>query len=377
DILLFFSSTARQTSTYVTVTDLLEEYQRHSNNLEYETIDPEKEYERAVEYASDLNSLGQPTIIAEMKIDGKTFREKADGLTQEGISNAIMKVSHREPVSAYFLVGNYEKELNGEALNGLALLKKFLEDENIQANELRIGGAGEIPEDADIIAVIGPEEDLADEQLGALKNFVLRGGSVFLALDPGEFPNTSLRMRELGFELPNSTIIEMSVSYRSLDDLARGQMSASPTEKVEIASFDPDHEITKQLGNSSVTLTKARGLGTLPVPPDGYVMVEIAKTAEGNLSGMDLPLSWSTKTPERLRQEGITAENLFDTESDKRGPITVAIAAEVDLNTVQDGKPDEDNPDKKGKILVVGDSDFLTNVGLRATGGQGGVLRSH
>jgi len=44
---------------------------------------------------------------------------------------------------------------------------------------------------------------------------------------------------------------------------------------------------------------------------------------------------------------------------------------------VSNGVADPDNPEKKGKIVMVGDSDFLTNVGLRAQGGQGGVLRSH
>ncbi|MCA9429265.1 MAG: GldG family protein [Candidatus Omnitrophica bacterium] len=377
DLLLFFSSNARQSSSYVTVTDLLDEYKRHSDNLDYETIDPEKEYERAIEYAADLNSLGQPTIIAEMELGGKTFREKAATLDQEGISNAIMKVSHREPISAYFLVGNYEKELNGETLTGLALLNKFLGDENIQANELRLGPSSEVPDDADIIAVVGPEEDLSDDQLGAIKNFVLKGGGVFFALDPGEFPNIQLRMRELGFELPNKTVIEMEVSYRSIEDALSGRASASPTDKVEIATFDAENEITKQLSNSSLRFTTAREIETLPVPPDGITMTDLAKTADGQLSGTNLPRSWATSHPERMSQAGVTAENLFDPDEDNRGPVAVAVAAEVDLNAVSNGVADPDNPEKKGKIVMVGDSDFLTNVGLRAQGGQGGVLRSH
>jgi ABC-type uncharacterized transport system involved in gliding motility auxiliary subunit len=91
---------------------------------------------------------------------------------------------------------------------------------------------------------------------------------------------------------------------------------------------------------------------------------------------MDIPRSWATKNPEILNQEGVSPQSIFNAEQDNRGPITVAVAAEVDLNTVRDGSPDPENPEKKGKILVVGDSDFLTNVGLQARGGQG-VLRSH
>jgi len=375
-VLLFYSKMARTSPEFVTVTDLLDEYKRHSDKVEYEIIDPEKDYDRAIQYAADLNSFGESTIIAEMEMDGKTFREKADSSTQEGISNAIMKVTHREPVVAYFLVGNYEKELMGETPTGLALLKKFLEDENIEANELRIGATAEIPKDADIVAVVGPEEDLSDEQLGALKGFVLKGGGLFVAVDPADLPNLSLRMRELGFELPNRTVIEMAVSYRSLDEMVRGIATASPSEKVDISTFDENHEITKQLANSSVTFNKARQIGTLPAPPEGVQFVELAKTAEGDLSGMSIPRSWSTTNPERLGQEGMTPQSLFDASTDNPGPITVAVAGEYDLNTVQDGIPDPQSPEKKGKVLVFGDSDFLTNVGLQSRGGQG-ILRSH
>lgn len=375
-ILLFFSSSMRQSGEFVAIRDLMDEYKRRSSNVDYEVIDPEKDYDRAINYASDLNPLGTPTIIAEVEMDGRSFREKADTPNQEGVSNAIMKVTHREPVAAYFLVGNYEKELNAETVTGLALLKKFLEEENIEANELRIGAAGEIPEDADIIAVVGPEEDLTNEQIDALKGFVLKGGSLFLALDPGEFPNLSVRMRELGFELPNRTVIEMAVSYRSLDEMVRGMATASPSDKIEIDAFDAEHEITKPLGNSTVTFTTARAIGKIPALPEGVTIVDLAKTAEGSLPNTSIPRSWSTANPAAINQPGVTADGLFNPQSDNAGPITVLAAAEVDLNLVRDGVPDPDNPQRRGKILLAGDSDFLTNIGLQARGGQG-ILRSH
>jgi ABC-type uncharacterized transport system involved in gliding motility auxiliary subunit len=386
-ILLFATPEMKQSSEFLIAKDLVDQYTRYSNKVVLEVLDPSKDYETAVQYAADLDPRA-PTLIAELEIaqasgEGdstvRKFKEKAADITQEGISNAIMKVTHREAVKAYFLTGHYERELDGEDPTGLALIKSYLEDENIDPATLRLSSTAEIPEDADIIALVGPQQDLTEVELEALDNFVLGGGGLFVALDPGELPQTTLKLREMGFEVGSDEVITMEVGADSIDALLRGVMTARPSKTVPLAEFDETHEITQQLGNASVKLTQARSIGKIPVPPTGITLTELAKSEGGKVGQTNLPSSWAEKNPEQLRQGAtISLEEIFDPTKDSPGPVTLLMSAEVNLDQHSEGRPNPEHPDRRGKIVVAGDSDFLTNGGMRVQSGfSSGISRGH
>jgi hypothetical protein len=384
-LLVFAGPEARASRNFAQAKDLLDEYTKRSDQVTYEILDPSEDYNTAIEYAELMNSFGEPTLVAqiEMEVENEAgemetrkFKEKAAQMTQEDISNAIKKVTHREAVKAYFLVGHYERELdNQNSPTGLALLNSFLKKDNIDAAPLRIGAAGEIPVDADIIALAGPQEDLSETELTALEGFVLSGGGLFVGLDPGDFPATTLKMRQFGFEVGEDKLVEMQVGAGSLDELLRGIMRATPTDQVHIEKFDEAHEITKDMGTATVRLIGARSIGKLPQPPEGYTVADLAETAGGRVGEVNIPNTWADKEPEQLDLKGGTpVDQLFDPEKDAEGPISVMKAVEVDLETAPNGKPDPAKPGAKGKIVLVGDSDFLTNGGMQV---RGGVSRGH
>lgn len=382
-MLVFAASELRMTSDFAQTKDLLDEYNRHNSLLTYKLIDPSKDYETAIQYQKDLNPLGQLTVIAEMAVEElgeggeaetRTFREKAAGNGQEEISNAIKKVTHREAVTAYFLVGHYERELSDEGAVGLSNIKNFLAQENIEASPLRLGVVAEIPEDARIVALVGPQEDLTETELAALEQYVLRGGGLFVALDPGDLPATTQKLRDFGYEIGNDLLIQMEVGAQSLDDLLRGRMTASPSDQVQLAEFDASHEITKELGNSTVRLRTARSVGKMMAPPEGIEMTELAKTEGGMVQSTNIPASWADKRPEDLRSGNVPVDQLFDSTADTKGPVTAMMVADIDLDRHADGKPSPDSVERKGKVVVIGDSDFMTNAGMQV---RGGISRGH
>jgi len=383
-ILVFASTELRQSPNFSQMTDLLDEYKKRSDLLSYELLDPSKDYERAIKYTADLNPLGQITVIAEMEGEGtgvesgaetKGFREKAAGTGQEDISNAIKKVTHRETVTAYFIVGHQEKELDDEAAGGLSILKSFLADENIEASPLRLNAIAEIPDGADIIAAVGPQEDLTDTELEGLRQFVLRGGGLFMALDSGDLENTALRLRDFGFEIGNDLLIGMEVGAQSVDDLIRGRMTATPSQRVQITTFNTDHEISKDLGNSRVQVLTARSVDKIPAPPEGVTVTPLLQSDSGNVMDTDIPNSWADKHPEELQGgQGMPVKEMFDPKVDRHGPVPILTVAEVNLEDHPEGKPEPDAGVTKGKIVVVGDSDFISNAGMQI---RGGISRGH
>jgi hypothetical protein len=151
-------------------------------------------------------------------------------------------------------------------------------------------------------------------------------------------------------------------------------MTASPSDKVGIDHFDEKFELTKALGNSSVTLFKARAVSPVPSPVTGFTVTKLAETAGEMLGETGLPNSWAESNPKQFSDEGISVKELYDPTTDKPGPISVMCAVEVNLAQVAGAQPKPDSPDAKGKILVIGDSDFLTNGGMTE---RGGVKRGH
>lgn len=66
------------------------------------------------------------------------------------------------------------------------LIKKLLEKQHYLVKELGLsqGLASDVPEDADIVMVLGPTQPLAPEELASLKRYADRGGKLLVALDP-------------------------------------------------------------------------------------------------------------------------------------------------------------------------------------------------
>lgn len=372
-MLLFFPTNARASSEFNQIQTLMDEYVKRTDKISYELIDASKDYETAVKYAKEISNPLQPTIVAEAVVDEKPIREKATGLKQEDITNAIMKVTHREKKIAYFLVGHYERELESTSPVGMANLKNFLDDENIQASPLRLGAAAEIPEDADLIAIVGPEEDLSEVEVGALRRFVTEGGALFVGIDPQSAPRLGQMLASFGIVVGQNMVIQMVVGAASLEAMLAGQYTARPSDTVEVDKFDAAHEITKELKQGAVTMLQARGVDKVPSPPEGVTLTNLAYSPGGKLRGSEYPSAWAESEPNSLRT-ATSMEGLFDAATDKEGPISLAVAAQIDLAVFAGGTPDPENPEKKGKVVVVGDSDFLTDGGMTK---DGGLSRGH
>ncbi len=91
---------------------------------------------------------------------------------------------------AYFTVGHGEMEWRGQhgADRKLSLLKKLLEAFNYDVKTLGIGEglASAVPDDASIVFIMGPDARFLPEEAASLVRYKEAGGSVLLALEPGQ-----------------------------------------------------------------------------------------------------------------------------------------------------------------------------------------------
>lgn len=159
------------------------------------------------------------TVGAEMQ----TARPKLKTLDKD-VQEQLYKLLRSRRV-AYLTVGH--GEMNGATAEDKAkgrsadILQEVLRSQNYQIRNLGLGQglSKEVPEDAELVVVLGPTEPLATEELDSLRRYVERGGHLLIALDADSVTN----------ELPATGQTEPAalpaaapvVAEKALDDLAK------------------------------------------------------------------------------------------------------------------------------------------------------------
>lgn len=91
---------------------------------------------------------------------------------------------------AYVTVGHNEMNWKGSRTPAakLGTFKRVLESQNFKVKELGLsqGLADAVPDDANVVLVLAPENRFLDEEVAALGAWLDRGGSLFIALNPEE-----------------------------------------------------------------------------------------------------------------------------------------------------------------------------------------------
>ncbi|MGE5784190.1 MAG: Gldg family protein, partial [Myxococcales bacterium] len=172
----------------------LREVARNSTKIKFEFADrvlsPKLAREmRVSQDGSIVLSRGEVRQMINLSTELKNARTTLRNLDQEFQKN-LMKLA-RDAKIAYLTTGHHE--LNDRALGGSEVdrergvsgLRKLLEMQNYRTLDLGMpqGLASDIPADATVVMVLGPDEPFAPEEIASLKRYVERGGALLLALN--------------------------------------------------------------------------------------------------------------------------------------------------------------------------------------------------
>jgi len=286
-----------------------------------------------------VDPQGQPGALAALGVDpgrleggllhvaiGDESVEVAD-LSEEELTNAIVKLTRREQKKVYFLDGHNERVIEGENAqenDGFAFAADALRNENYQVEPLLLAAFGEVPADADVVIAAGPTRPYHEGEHAALRAYLERGGALLVMLDPRAQTDLYDGLLELGVAVGDDVIV----------DRVQGLFGRPTT---PFAAEYSSHEITSQLSDATIFHT-ARSVRPAVESDDAFVW--LVRT------GSD---SWGETDWDRLLETG---EVEYDPEKDTAGPVTVAVAGTV---------PAAEEGGEPGRLVVMGDSDFATN----------------
>ncbi|MCP3986646.1 MAG: GldG family protein [bacterium] len=309
--------------------ELLERYSFVSEKVKVEWLDPERQPGRLRQLEIEPERLREGLLHVTIGEESVEVRE----LTEEALTQAIVKLTRRDQKKVYFVVGHNERPTEGdgaEEATGFAFAAEALTNENYEVGTILLATTGKVPADADVVVVAGPTRPFLDLEHQALRAYAEQGGALLILLDPRANTDVAPMLAEWGVTVGEDVVVDLV-----------GGMVGTPT--TPFAKDYGPHPITDELRGYTV-YEFARSL---------TVAAEAAGAFQSLVrTGAD---SWAEVDFARLEQAG---EVGFDPE-DTRGPVTMAVAGTLSLagaDAAEGGAPAD-----PARIVVVGDADFASN----------------
>ena len=252
---------------------------------------------------------------------------------EENFSNALLRLANPRKFSLCFTTSHGEALLNGVERTGLSQLRQSFENHNYNLQEI-ILSRDKVPPFCDAVVVAGPHQEFSEDDFNALKTGFNNGlGILFLIdpMDPGAGKGYKAFLKIFGIELGENVIVDKMSRVVGGDFLV-------PL----VAQYVTDHPITNNF-NQTTFFPVARSVQPSTEPgPNGLEVVPLALSGSG---------SWAETNLQDLEKGQAT----FDSAADLAGPVCLAAAAQ------QAGE-------KGGRMVVVVDSDFITDAYLPLSG---------
>ncbi len=324
--------------------DQLGEYAYLSKNISTEYIDPDKK--PALAQDNKVQQYG--TIV--IKYKGRS--ERVTSLTEQDITNGIIKAVSGAQKKLYFTSGHGEHSVTGTDRDGYASIVGQLKNENYDVEPLVLAQQSAVPADATAVVIAGPHTDFLQPEIDALKAYLAKQGKVLMELDPpasataAPLTNLIALAHDWGFDVGNDIVVDASGMGR----LFGGDAS------VPVAANYPSHPITENF-NVMTAFPMTRSVTVVSGGVDGHIPQPIVETS---------PRSWAESDIKDLLASGKVT---FDaSQGDKQGPITIGAAVSAAPMTQKTSA--DTGPQPETRMVVMGDSDFASNAALGIQGNK-------
>jgi ABC-type uncharacterized transport system involved in gliding motility auxiliary subunit len=191
-----------------------------------------------------------------------------------------------------------------------------------------------VPADAAAIIIAAPQKDLFDAEISALVDYLTKGGSLLVMLDPGaQAPKLTAMLKQIGIGMPSNVVIDRDSKVLGGDYL------------LPVASTYLKHPITKDITVLSFYPYSRSVVADETAAKDaGWTLGSLVNTGSN---------SWAESDLGALRQ----GKAEFNKGVDTAGPVAVA----VEGSKVVGSDEEKTAEPKEARIVVFGGSSFVAN----------------
>ncbi|MAR69356.1 MAG: hypothetical protein CMH74_02425 [Nitrospina sp.] len=316
-----------ETPEKVAFSNLIEGYLEETEKITITYVDPDKN--PAITKRYGVTTYG--TIVLE---SGKK-ETKIQNAMEENLTNALLKVTRDEQKVIYFLEGHGENQIESMENEGYQNAKKNLEQDGFLVKPLLLLQTGEVPEDASVLVIAGPQKPIQEEEQTELQSYLGKGGAMMMLVDPKSKHGMEPFLKNWGIQLGKNIVID------PLSKLFGGDFAAP------VVNQYTAHDITS---NFSLATIFPIIQSVQEIPNSKVETVELLKTSNNSWGESDF--------------ESGTVN--FDAESDLKGPVSVAVVASKLLDSEETHQKNKETQghkksQPKATLVVIGDSDFANN----------------
>ncbi len=307
------------------IEDLFTLFKRHTDLFSYEFVDPDRSPFRAREL--QVTTTGSVVLLSGDK------QEKLVLPDEERLLNGLIRVSSQRRAKLYFSTGHGEVDPAGTDSNACTRLAGVLTEQGADVEKITLVREESIPDDADVLFILGPRTDFAPQERKLLDDYLQRGGRLFIALAAEHETNLDDWLPIIGLERLNGYTVDPVSKLLVGDPMAPIVQEYAP------------HPITDAFTLMTVFPTAA-ALGAI-VQGDGPELTQWL--------GRSTPQSWLETDIQALRAG--SAE--FVPDSDIEGPLWIAAVYEKRIPRAMEGEGDGEAP--LARAVVFADQDFITD----------------
>ena len=351
------------------VRELLGRYAAASARITAEFIDPEREPLRTQQLAEEFGISVANTVVfsagerskyvtsdqmAEYDYAGAQYGQTPtlkSFTAEEQFTAAILSLVAPTVPRIYFVTGHGEPSLEPPLQpteRNIGVLEEALKRENMESADINLL-SGNVPEDADVLAIVGPTRAFTELEISALDQFLAQGGRLLVALDPLIEPDGGMRSTRL-----EDLLLTWDVEVRN--DLVIDPSRKLPFYDLSAVYLDAyrDHPITQGMEGLAVLFLVARSVAPVEEPEhEVTVLVETSNDGWGETNMVQL----------------LDGEPVDPGDNDTLGPISVAIAVESRSNIAGEDEEEGANESaRKARLVVIGDSDFMSDTEIANAG---------
>lgn len=302
---------------FANIRTLIELYRQENANVQVEYID--------ASLRPDLVSSEQIFELPAIVLEYKNKKEKISRLRELEFTNALIKLSRESLPVIYYIRDHQGPSINEKNPTDLSFLKQLLIHSSYELKELDLLSAKEIPSDATIVMIWGPKSGFLKEEIEVLDQYLKKGKSLIVGLDPTLNEDVFRNLRDLlitwGVRIHNNLVVDPKSNVRGSNGLA------------PIVKKFGKHPISEDY-NGQVFFPVVSSVEYADSPFHKGVLKNLALSSDE---------SWGETNFQELKENQVT----YTPDQDRNGPLSFAGAWE--------------QSDGRARIVAFGNSTFVTN----------------
>lgn len=221
--------------------DLLRKYQDESSRIVLEFVEVNENPRLAEEF-----EVNQGSGVVFVTYQGR--KAKIEKIDEQELTGAIVKVTREKDKRIFYVQGHRERNLEEpKEISGANGIKKLLEGNRYRVEPLNLSAVPAMPEGADLVMVIGPEQDFLEREVQVLKDYLKSGGSLILAHESRQNIGLEKLLEPIGISFSQDYLVQ--VMETPLGKAVNPQVTPAN-------QFSSTHPITVPFGRSEFVVTR-------------------------------------------------------------------------------------------------------------------------